>query len=138
MGIEIITICFLGMNAWHDYKKKEIYLWSVGIYALFGIGWSIWQKNDWREYVLALVIGGILTMLSAGTKGALGMGDVWVILVLGMTMENNKYLLTILMALLEGAFFSAILVVLKKVGRKTEIPFIPFLFVAYVEGICLW
>lgn len=139
MWIEkLVTFCFLGINAWHDYKKKEIFLWSVGVYVVLGIGWGIWQKSDWQEYVLAVALGSSLTLLSVGTKGAIGMGDAWVILALGIVMDNHKYLLTILLALLGSAFFSAVLMMLKKVGRKTEIPFIPFLFLAYVGGLCLW
>lgn len=135
---KLVTFCFLGINAWHDYKKKEIFLWSVGVYVVFGIRWGIWQKTNWQEYVFAVVMGGILTLLSVGTKGSIGMGDVWVILALGLVMEHNKYLLTILLAFLESAIFSAMLLMLKKVGRKTEIPFLPFLFIAYVGGMCLW
>lgn len=138
MGIEkIVTFCFLGMNAWYDWKKKQILLWTVVFYAVFGMGYGIWQKYDCQEYVAAFALGGILTLLSVGTKGSLGMGDVWVIWALGLVLENNKYLLTILLALLGSAVFSVVLVILKKAGKKTEIPFIPFLFMAYVGGLCL-
>lgn len=133
-----VTLFFLGINAWHDWKKREILLWSVCIYAVWGIVWAILQKRIWQEYILLFVLGVFLILVSVCTRGALGLGDVWIILALGFAMKPEKYLWTVLTAWVGAAVFSSILVILKKAGKKTEIPFIPFLLAGYTGGLFLW
>lgn len=133
-----VTLFFLGINAWHDWKKREILLGSVCIYAIWGIVWAILQKRIWQEYILLFVMGMFLILVSVCTRGALGLGDVWILLALGFVMKPEKYLWTVLTAWVGAAAFSGVLVILKKAGKKTEIPFIPFLLAGYTGGLFLW
>lgn len=135
---KLVTFFFLGINAWHDWKKREILLWSVCVYVVFGIGWTISKERIWQEYIVLLVMGVFLFLVSVCTRGALGLGDVWTILILGLVMEQEKYLWTVLAAWVGAAVFSSILLILKKAGKKTEIPFIPFLLAGYIGGLFLW
>lgn len=134
---KIATFFFLGINAWHDWKKREILLWSVCLYAIFGIGWAIWQERVWQDYILLFMIGAFLFLISISTRGALGLGDVWIMFTIGLMMEQEKYLWTVLTAWMGAAVFSSILMIMKKAEKKTEIPFVPFMLAGYVGGLFL-
>lgn len=133
----IATLVFLGINAWQDWKKKQIFLWSVGIYIVGGIIFAILHNRAWQEFILADMMGIVLLLFSMGTENSLGLGDVWVIFALGCMLENELYILTLLLALLFSAFFSAGMLILKKAGKETEIPFVPFLLLGYLGGFML-
>ena len=77
----------------------------------------------------------IFLLASVITGGALGMGDGWVMLALGCMTGTTVYLRTLGSGLFLSAVVSALLLTVFHRSRKTEIPFIPFLFLGYTGGI---
>ena len=116
---EIVTTLVLGGSAWTDWKKHEISLILTGI----------------QDILIPAVIGAIFLLASVITGGALGMGDGWVMLALGCMTGTTVYLRTLGSGLFLSAVVSALLLTVFHRSRKTEIPFIPFLFLGYTGGI---
>lgn len=134
---EICTIVFLAVNAWTDYRKKEISLVITGIYAAAGIVFSIVSKRGFGDMMIPLVIGALFLLLSLISGGDLGMGDGWTLLALGMMIRTDEYISMIGLSMLLAAGVSVLLLAVFRKNRKTEIPFIPFLFLAYMGGVML-
>ena len=81
------------------------------------------------HYVLmALVSGGFLLILHLITKGkGMGMGDVKLAFFMGLFLGYPKIIVAMYTAFIVGALVGVILLMTKKVKRKTPIPFGPFL-----------
>ena len=68
---------------------------------------------------------------------ALGVGDGLVLFALGMGYQADKILVMLFVALVLAAVVSVVLLLLKKAGRKSEIPFLPFLFLGWLVGVMI-
>ena len=129
---EIVTTLFLGCSAWTDWKKHEISLILTGIYASTGLLYSFMSGREIQDILIPAVIGAIFLLASVITGG---MGDGWVMLALGCMTDTTVYLRTLGSGLFLSAVVSALLLTVFHRSRKTEIPFIPFLFLGYTGGI---
>lgn len=96
-------------------------------------GLQIYQgKWEWHEVLLALLPGAVLWAFSMATEGKLGRGDGDMVLVLGLFMGWELCLGVLCAACLLAAVFSGIGLAVKKFGKKSRIPFAPFLLAAAV------
>lgn len=135
---KILTVIYLGINAVHDIRKKEILLYTVGVYAVVWI-LILWSLGEGRNHFIlagiSLLLLGSFSVISGGT---FGFGDALMISSLGLSMSWREFLLVLCTGGFWAAGYSVFLIFFKKAGRKTEIPFIPFLFLGYIGGLCIW
>lgn len=84
----------------------------------------------------ALLFGGFLFALALGTRGkGMGTGDGYVGLALGAFFGVAQALEVLVLSFWVGAGVGIVLLIAKKGFKmKTEVPFVPFLFVASVVG----
>ncbi len=125
---------FLGSAAYYDIRWKSIPWTILGTGVIFMVICRILQRNDEGIAMLLAVLPGIVLLFIAWATGeTIGFGDGMSVLLLGgMTgFRNCIWVLCISLMLLSA--IAVLLLALKKAGRKTKIPYLPFLFVA--EGI---
>ena len=100
------------------------------LYQLFGI----WYFGDWNLFgfwnlMLGALVGGafflIIVLISKGKW--MGMGDVKIGVLMGLLLGLSHLFTALFLAFLSGAIISGVLLILKKKGLKSEIPFGPFL-----------
>ena len=134
--IEAMLLVFLGLAAYFDCRWKKI-PWSVlGMGVIFMVICNILQWEKFQlGFFLAVIPGLFLLLLAWFTKESIGYGDgISVLLLGGMTgLKNCIWVLCI--SLLFLSLVGMVLLVVKRVNRKTKIPYLPFLFVA--EGAFL-
>lgn len=135
---ELCTLAFLGVNAWLDIKKKEISLVTVGLFAAAGILWSLQCGRSLIQEAVTLGTGMAFLVLSLFTRGAVGMGDAWILMALGVMLGTEAFFWTLCTGMLLAGAWSLILLAVLKKGRHTEVPFVPFLLAGYVGGLALW
>lgn len=136
--MEKVWILFvIWFNAWQDVKKREISFWLIALAAVIGVGHLILGDGNIREQIVPLALAGMFAGLSVLSGGGFGMGDALLLIVLGLHLPMEEYLLMLCLALVFAAVWSLLLVAVKKKGRKTEIPFVPFLLFGYVGGLVL-
>lgn len=135
---DVMVLLFLTVNAWWDWREKKILLWSVaaalavnGILILGGGG-------EWHLFPASLAMTAFFGGVSFLTHGALGMGDVLVMFVMGIFLEFREFLMTVMSGLFLAAFYSGGCLVFRKKKRESEIPFVPFLLFGYVGGFWIW
>lgn len=116
-----------------DVKRKQIHiaLLCIGMVtvmfgAMFFIDISI------KNRLMGFLPGGLLLGLNLITKNQIGIADGIIVCIIGGALGFYISSGILLFALFLSAIISLILIVLKKVKRKTTIPFIPFLFAGYV------
>ena len=134
---EISTWCFLIYSSWKDLKKREISLCLTGIYGVAGMTFCFIEKRDFADFLVPAGVGILILFFSILTKGEVGMGDGWLLLALGLTLDMELYLKTVCIGMLLAAVWSGILLAVCKKSRKTEIPLVPFLLMGYAGGIFL-
>ena len=139
MGImEIVVGLFLSICGYSDLKRREISLLIVGAFFVFGvIVQVIWVPLSPLEWIGGMAVGGGIFIAGAVTREAIGYGDAWVIGVLGLFLGVFTVIELLLIALTLSALMSAALLLCRKIGRKTRLPFVPFLFVAYIIWIAM-
>lgn len=85
----------------------------------------------------ALVLGALFTFIVIVTKGkGMGVGDIYVAVALGLLFGVVEGVEVAMLAFWIGALVGTVLLVLKKnATMKTEVPFVPFLFIAFCVGM---
>lgn len=134
---ELCTVVFLAMNSWLDIKRREISLLLTVVYAGCGIIYSILQGRKIQDVLIPAGLG--ILFLAAGliSRGAIGAGDCWILLALGALLDTETYIRMLCIGFFLAAFWSGILLVIRRKSRKTEIPLVPFLLAGYIGGILI-
>ena len=129
---------FLLINTWQDWRRREILLWSVWSFGGLGLLLNMLsQEQSWSSILLGVVMGGIWLLFSLISRSSIGMGDGFILCVSGLYLGWRENLEMLVGALLLCAVFSAGLLLLKRAGRETRLPFVPFLFASYLWGVIL-
>ena len=134
---ELCTVVFLAMNSWLDIRRREISLLLTVVYAGCGIIYSILQGRKIQDVLIPAGIG--ILFLAAGliSRGAIGAGDCWILLALGALLDTETYIRMLCIGFFLAAFWSGILLVIRRKSRKTEIPLVPFLLAGYIGGFLI-
>lgn len=134
---ELCTVVFLAMNSWLDIRRREISLLLTMVYAGCGIIYSILQGRKIQDVLIPAGIG--ILFLAAGliSRGAIGAGDCWILLALGALLDTETYIRMLCIGFFLAAFWSGILLVIRRKSRKTEIPLVPFLLAGYIGASCI-
>lgn len=93
--------------------------------------------KEWKMFLGGGAAGAVFLLASIVTKGAVGIGDGYILMVCGMVLGLYQVVILIILALCLASAFGILLWVRKKAGRHTKIPFAPFICVGYgVIFIC--
>lgn len=138
MIYKVLSFLYLSINSLSDIRYKKI---SLFVSVLFGIA-AILVNIIIRQYsllslILAVVLGGIIMLVSKITKGAIGIGDGIVLMVLGLYTGIYINLTVLFYGFLVSALMSILLLSLKRVRKKDSLPFVPCLLVGYLITLVL-
>ena len=96
----------------------------------------------WKA-VPSIVLGFVFCVISFGfgyllSHGNMGVGDVKLVLVMGLYLTGEYVVGAVLYGCIAGALYSVLQLVRRKLSRKDEIPFVPFLYIGvlikYIVG----
>ena len=132
----LVALVMLFGNARKDYRQKEISLAGTVLSAIAGGVLLVLKGEGILPYGFGLGLGVSLIALAFLSKGGIGLGDGFVLLALALLQPWEMTLASLLFALLICAGF-AFLLLLRKAGRNTRLPFIPFLLVGYMIALVL-
>lgn len=126
-------LTLLGILAWEDCKTKTISaaLAISGLAAGFPISILSGSISLW-EIIAGCAVGGVMMLPAVFGKGGIGLGDGLAVAACGAWLGFYRNVLLLAISLLFMAVFGGTLMVLKKAGRKDELPFMPFLLAGYI------
>lgn len=142
-------VSFLIVIAVYDFLYLEI----PGLVLWPAIGWAIafnlffdWSVITFDNNVLNLATySGALgagaaflfffLMVSASKEKWMGMGDAYLVILLGLVLGWPNILLSLMLAFSTGAIFGLLLIALKKKKLSSQIPFAPFLILGTLIAI---
>ncbi len=116
----------------YDLKFKELPDWWHLALLVFYIGLWIAGKQRvslWESGVITIVLTLIFGLLFLLKKEALGIGDMKLLLVCSIY-AGSLCVSLIIRGMILAFFVSIVMLLCKKATAKTELPFVPFLFLA--------
>lgn len=132
----LIQLIMLLLSLW-DMKEMEIPAFAA--YALFLVCALMMMANPYCTIVNSVFTGGFMSLTLIVfyklTKDKIGRGDVEVLIALGFAFGYPQVFGIIFAALFVSMIASICLMASKKAKLKTEIPFIPFLFIGMTLNI---
>ncbi len=133
--IESIAVTgFLTVAAIEDIRKKSITRRLIAVAMIGGIIYRLlnFDTSTVGSILSGSAIGVFMILLSYVSRGAVGVGDGAVLIVTGIVLGFERNLGIFLLALVLSALVGLFLLIIVKVDRKKEIPFVPFLLAASV------
>lgn len=110
---------------------------AVFLYHAFVKPFRIYESTLWYTPLVGMVsssgilfIIALIGLLVYKNDGAMGMGDVKIFMPIGLFLGWKLSLLTLVLSVFFGGITSLVLLILKIKGRKSAIPFGPFIVVA--------
>lgn len=132
--VVIVTLWFLIMSVL-DVKSRRVPVWLLGLGSGVITVIAVYRcESGMREYsaLFGGAVPGILLLVLALFTRLVGYGDGIVLAAVGMLVGLEESVLILSLGLMLAAVCSVVLLVLGKAGRKTQIPFLPFLAVAWI------
>ena len=133
-----LLFIILMITSIQDLRKKKVSLSLLGVSFLSTLVTLGLQEGMLfnMNHLWGSCIGICLCLISILTRGAIGWGDGLVFVIIGFGLGFSHTLNILFVSLFLSALFSIGLVVIKKVSKKTTIPFIPFVFLGFM-GVML-
>ena len=108
----------------------------VGVYA-FGdrygkTGLSLMYEPNAENIILSVIPGAVLLLISLVSREAIGRGDVYLVGILGLMIGFEKIFAVLFISMVSCAVFGSICMLVKGKGKKDTLPYVPFLFGAYL------
>lgn len=134
-GLEGMLLLLAGIE---DIRKKEVrifYILAMGIVALCGCFFR--EDFSWYGALGGFAIGLCMIGISFITGEQIGRGDGMVIAALGILCGVRDTLGIVCFASLFMLVPAFLLLISKRGGKKTRMPFLPALFLGYVTSVLL-
>lgn len=129
-----------------DYRTKII----PNIFVAFGAGFRIlcfffetsWYQNDWKNILIQDFMGflmgfGVLFLVYLFAKNAIGMGDIKLFGVIGITCGFQHTYTILFLSVLLAACYGIFLILFRKQKRDCEMAFAPFILIGYISSIII-
>ena len=126
----------VGLSA-YDMKEKKVKVAAVAFLGMAVVVYRLYIGAGAAELFSGLVPGILLLVVSFVTRGSIGEGDGLVLCVLGLFCGVKQTVAILGMAFFLCAALSVLLLLCRRVNKKTELPFLPCLCSGYVLYL-LW
>lgn len=120
-----LFLCLTIIDIYHMILPDKLVIFG----AALGLAYTVLLRRQYVDSLLGILVGGgFFLLIERLSKGrAMGLGDVKLMAVLGMWLGFKNIVLTCGLAFVIGAVVSVVLLVRKKAGAKTMVPFGPFI-----------
>ena len=133
-----VLLVLFGICGIRDFRKREIPVWWLVLISVLVVVFILLFD---RTRLMARLVGGLLGLffffISKCTKEAIGYGDSWLILILGIYLGSFEVLQVLFWATILAAIVALFLLCQKRCKRNITIPFVPYLAVAFLGVVCI-
>lgn len=118
-----------------DIRSRRIPVWLLALGGL-GAGAALIYggadvSTEWPGLLMGCVPG-LFILLTAAVTGKAGTADGFALIFMGLCLKGKMCLAVFMISLLLIAVFAGIMLTLRRIGRNTELPYLPFLFVSWM------
>lgn len=134
-GIFGIYVCALAIM---DIRTRKLHFgFLISGFLIAAAGWK-YRVDAKAAYVIAGFIAGLICMaISRITEESFGYGDSILVMILGSFLGIWELLYVMLFASALAALYSVMMILTKKMNRKSTIPFVPFIASGYIGGMMI-
>lgn len=133
----VFVFVFLLLCAYFDMKEKKIPCYLFFAFGIIGVLFLfISQEKEVLPALQGAIVGIGVLFLAKVTEEGIGYGDGIILLITGMYLGLRQNVLLFLMAIILSSVFALLFWLVKRVDRKTELPFVPFLAAAFLIQVC--
>jgi len=126
----LIAITFIDLKHQIIPDELVIIIFVCGIISIFLSG-----RSPWEHIIGFFAVSLFLLLVAFLSKGGMGGGDIKLMAVAGLFLGWKLILLSLMIASVVGSVVSIGLLILKKVDRKSMVPFGPFLSIGIVISV---
>lgn len=140
MGKIILTALWLGILACMDVRQRRIPIWLLavsGVIVTFVSVGEIRKGNMGGIELLGSMLPGAMLLVMAILSKKAGWADGVVLLLLGVMTGFRECTFSFTLSMLALSISALLLMVIKRVGKNTKIPYLPFLWVGYLAQTAL-
>lgn len=119
----LIVITMIDIDTLEIYDRFQILLLVLAITNMF------LSDLPWIDHVIGFFIISIPFYIIAILTNGMGGGDIKLVAIAGLLLGYQGILVTFFISTLTGSIYAIYLLVIRKTGRKTQLPFGPFLCV---------
>ncbi len=131
MIFKILILIIMIVSSIEDIRKKEVPIWEIiacGAVSLLSICFDAYANRfDFLGLSLSLIPGCLMIMGSFVSRQQLGYGDGLLVLFAGPALGFFGMGIGIVVAFFASSVVSGGLILFKRAGRKSVIPFVPFI-----------
>lgn len=128
MGVELAIATFLIFSSVFDLKYMILPDFSTFILVLIAAVWWGMAWWPWQNLVAAFGAAGLFAALYLVTKGkGMGAGDIKLAVFIGLLLGIRGTVVALYLAFISGAVAGVVLIILRRAGTKSLVPFGPFL-----------
>lgn len=114
-------------NALLDIKYKKVWMPIILPFILEGIVLMLVNLTDVFDALTGILLGVVFLLVSFISKGAIGMGDGYIICAIGCLLGGCRTILIVTGAMFVSSIVGIVMMVFFHWGKKRTMPFVPFL-----------
>lgn len=129
--IRVIVMLFLTIGSYCDIKTRKLPMGFLLLFAGVGIYLNLmWKYQNMETLVLGVSFGVMFFVISKVTEEAIGYGDAWGILILGILEGGRKIVPIVFTAFIFSSIYGLYKMITSKMRKRDSMPFFPFMFLA--------
>lgn len=135
MAETILTECWLLAASILDIRSRRIPVWMLVLGGTAAVLTVVCRCEFTLTECMEMIKGcipGVILLITAAVTGKAGTADGIVLIILGICTGGKICLAVFMLSLLLISLFSGILLALRRVGRNTRLPYLPFLSAAWL------
>ena len=134
----IILFIFLLLCSIWDWKTRTIPVWlCISTATMILLCDCFAREISLEKMGTGILVGIFLLFVGKITRGQIGLGDGIAFLVIGMAMGGKESLFLLVESLCILFCFCLVGLLIGKIKMKQKLPFLPFVFIAYVIHLFL-
>ncbi|ETA82204.1 prepilin peptidase [Youngiibacter fragilis] len=118
-----------------DFRYQDIFnvtIWFGLFLSAFFLAYQQLIYGRAAENILSGAVGfGLIVFVIILTKGGMGWGDAWLLLIIGMLLGPKLTAFAFFIASIVGGLVGTYLLLTRKMGRRDAVPFGPFLIIGF-------
>ena len=132
----IVALCIVFVSVYRDIRQHRIniYLFIEGIFL--AVVTRVMTDAPLKEGVVGCIPGILFLICGYMTRHAIGYGDGWMFMIIGMCLGIQESVLVLSICLILIAIYGLFMMVVRKKTRKTAVAVMPWLFFSLLIG-CL-
>ncbi len=130
---KILALMLLLYNSYTDLKMRLVSVVSVTAAVILSVaGRFFFEGKDIGSIVSGAVPGVALLVLSRVSRGAVGEGDAYIFMALGIMFGIAKSIYILIVSLVICSVLGMVILVINPLKSRDHLPFVPFILLSYL------